>query len=141
MKKEDDQTKIDVIFDNLEKLSSLRTKTYEDFTSDFMNIDSALYRLQTSIQALLDIGSYIIANLGLKMPNTTAEIIKILSNAGYIPEEKIEAYTEMSKFRNRIVYLYNHIDSETLYDIVANEPDDIKQFHINLLRIIEEHNE
>ncbi len=141
MKKEDVQTKIDVIFDNLEKLSSLRTKTYEDFTSDFRNIDSALYRLQTSIQALLDIGSYIIANLGLKMPNTTAEIIKILSNAGYIPEEKIEAYTEMSKFRNRIVYLYNHIDSETLYDIVANEPDDIKQFHINLLRIIEEHNE
>ncbi|GBE35785.1 hypothetical protein BMS3Bbin06_02329 [bacterium BMS3Bbin06] len=141
MKKEDVQTKIDVIFDNLEKLSSLRTKTYEDFTSDFRNTDSALYRLQTSIQALLDIGSYIIANLGLKMPNTNAEIIKILSDAGYIPEEKIEAYTEMSKLRNRIVHLYNHMDTETLYDIVANEPDDIKQFHINLLRIIEEHNE
>ena len=94
MKKEDVQTKIDVIFDNLEKLSSLRTKTYEDFTSDFRNTDSALYRLQTSIQALLDIGSYIIANLGLKMPNTNAEIIKILSDAGYIPEEKIEAYTD-----------------------------------------------
>ena len=47
----------------------------------------------------------------------------------------------MSKLRNRIVHLYNHMDTETLYDIVANELDDIKQFHINLLKIIEEHNE
>ena len=75
MKKEDIQTKIDVIFDNIEKLSSLKAKTYEDFISDFRNIDSALHRMQTSIQALLDIGSYIIASLGLKTPNTNAEII------------------------------------------------------------------
>jgi len=56
MKQEDIQTKIDVIVENLEKLGSLKAKTYEDFTSDFRNIDSALHRLQTSIQALLDIG-------------------------------------------------------------------------------------
>ena len=88
MRQEDIQTKIDVIVENLEKLSFLKAMTYEDFISDFRNIDSALHRLQTSIQAILDIGSYIIANLGLKMPNTNAEIIKILSDAGYIPEEK-----------------------------------------------------
>jgi len=48
-------------------------------------------------------------------------------------------YTEMSKFRNRIVHLYNHIDKKTLYDILNNELDDIKDFYINLLKIIEEH--
>jgi len=82
MKKEDIQAKIDIILDNLEKLSILKSKTYEEFTSDFRNIDSALHRLQTSIQALLDIGSYIIASLGLKTPNTNAEIIEILTEAG-----------------------------------------------------------
>lgn len=137
MKKEDIQTKIDVVLDNLERLNALKTQTYKDFISDFRNIDSALHRLQTSIQALLDIGSYIIANLGLKTPNTNAEIIEILSGAGYIPEEKTEAYTNMSKFRNRIVHLYNHIDTEMLYDILATELDDIKEFHKTLLEIIE----
>lgn len=137
MKKEDIQTKIDVILDSIEKLNSLKGKTYEDFTSDFRNIDSSLHRLQTSIQALLDIGSYIIASLGLKTPNTNAEIIEILTEAGHIPKDKTETYIKMSLFRNRIVHLYNHIDTEMLYDILVNEMDDIKDFFKILLRIIE----
>lgn len=137
MKKEDIQTKIDVILDNLEKLYSLKTKTYKDFISDFRNIDSVLHRLQTSIQALLDIGSYIIASLGLKTPNTNAEIIEILTEAGHIQKDKAETYIKMSQFRNRIVHLYNHIDTETLYDILVNEVEDIKEFYTKLLEIID----
>ena len=57
------------------------------------------------------------------------------------PEEKIESYTDMSKFRNRIVHLYNHIDTETLYKILTDEFDDIKDFYKNLLEIIETHME
>lgn len=138
MRKEDIQTKIDAIFDNLEKLKFFSSKTYEEFIADFRNIDSALHRLQTSIQALLDIGSYIIASLGLRTPNTNAEIIDILSEAGYIPKDQVEKYIKMSQFRNRIVHLYNHIDTEMLYDILTNELDDIKEFYINLLKIIEQ---
>ncbi|MBI5050896.1 MAG: DUF86 domain-containing protein [Nitrospirae bacterium] len=139
MNQTDVQTKIDVILDNLEKLSALKAKTYEDFTSDFRNIDASLYILQTSIQALLDIGSYIIASLGLKTPNANAEIIRILKDANLITEDKVETYIKMSQFRNRIVHLYNHIDTETLYDILVNELDDLKGFYINLLKIIDEH--
>jgi len=141
MRKEDIQTKIDVIFDNIEKLSSLKTKTFDDFISDFRNIDSALHRMQTSIQSLLDIGSYIIASLGLKTPNTNAEIIEILNEAGYISKDNIETYMKMSQFRNRIAHLYNHIDTKTLYEILANELGDIKDFYKDLLKIIEKHKE
>ena len=137
MKKEDIQTKIDVLLDNLDKMHSLKSKPYEDFISDFRNIDSALHRLQTSIQALLDMGSYIIASLGLKTPNTNAEIIEILAEAGYISKDKINTYIKMSQFRNRIVHLYNHIDTEMLFDILANETHDIKEFLKILLDIIE----
>ncbi|MDO9028009.1 MAG: DUF86 domain-containing protein [Candidatus Roizmanbacteria bacterium] len=139
MNQTDVQTKIDVILDNLEKLSALKAKTYEDFTSDFRNIDANLYILQTSIQALLDIGSYIIASLGLKTPNANAEIIRILKDANLITEDKVETYIKMSQFRNRIVHLYNHIATETLYDILMNELDDLKGLYTNLLKIIDEH--
>jgi uncharacterized protein YutE (UPF0331/DUF86 family) len=137
MKKRDIQKKLDVVLDNLEKLRILKQKTYEDFISDFRNIDSALHRLQTSIQALLDMGGYIIASLGLRTPDTNAEIIEILSEAGHIPEGKRATYIKMSQFRNRIVHLYNHIDTETLYDILVNELNDIKDFYITLLEVIE----
>lgn len=141
MNQEDIQTKIDVILDNLEKLNTLKSETYEDFISDFRNIDSSLYILQTSIQALLDIGSYIIASLGLKTPNTNAEIVDILADAKIISEDRTEAYKKMSQFRNRIVHLYNHIDDKTLYEILINETGDIKDFYMDLLKIIEGHKE
>lgn len=137
MKLEDIQSKMDIIIDSLEKLNILKRKTYDDFISDFRNIDSALHRLQISIQALLDIGSYIIASMGLRTPNTNAEIIEILTEAGYIPKNKRESYIKMSQFRNRIVHLYNQIDLEVLYEILAEELGEIKDFLKNLLNIIE----
>lgn len=136
MDERDIQTKIDVILDNLEKLCILRLKTYEDFISDFRNIDSCLHRLQTSIQALLDMGSYIIASLGLRTPNTNAEIIEILSENGYISKDRAETFIRMCQFRNRIVHFYNHIDTKTLYEILVNDLEDIKDFYIALLKII-----
>lgn len=137
MKQRDIQSKIDIIIDNLEKLHILKNKGREEFAADFRNADSALHRLQTSIQALLDIGSYIIASLGLRTPNSNAEVIKILNEAEYIPQEKIEVYIKMSGFRNRVVHLYNHIDVNTLHEILLNELDDIKDFYKTLLKIIE----
>lgn len=137
MKKEDIQTKIDVIFNNLDKLKFFKAKSYEEFISDFRNIDASLHIFQTSIQALLDIGSYIIASLGLKTPNTNAEIIEILSEAGHISKDKKDTYIKMSQFRNRIVHLYNQIDTKALYNIVVNELGDIKEFYANLLEVIE----
>ncbi len=137
MKKEDAQTKIDVIIDSLDKLAFLKRKSYEDFISDFRNIDSALHRLQISIQALLDIGSYIIASLGLRMPNTNAEIIEILGEAGILPKEKVETYIKMSQFRNRNVHFYNRIDTKILYEILERELDDVKELYIKLSETLE----
>jgi len=139
MKQSDVQTKLDTIPENLEKLEVLRSKSYEDFVSDFRNIDSALHRFQTSIQALLDIGSYIIASLGLKTPSSNAEIIEILHNNGYIDPGKAITYIKMAQFRNRLVHLYNRIDTKTLYKILVDEIEDIKSFYKTLLKIIEQH--
>ncbi|MBM4306907.1 MAG: DUF86 domain-containing protein [Deltaproteobacteria bacterium] len=139
MNQRDIQTKIDVIMDNLEKLDVLKAKTFQEFVSDFRNIDSTLHRFQTSIQALLDIGSYMIASLGLRTPSTNAEIIEILSDVGHIPKEKRETYIKISQFRNRIVHLYNHIDTETLYDILVNETEDIIHFYTDLIKVIEKY--
>lgn len=136
MRQSDVQGKVDVVMDNLEKLRVLKGKTYDEFVSDFRNADSTLHRLQTSIQALLDIGGYIVASLGLRTPGTSAEIVEVLGEAGYLSEEKTEKYIKMSQFRNRIVHLYNHVDTKTLYDILQNEFGDIQVFYSDLLRIV-----
>lgn len=139
MKQSEIQTKLDLIPENLEKLKTLRSKSYEEFISDFRNIDSALHRLQTSIRALLDIGSYIIASLGLKTPNSNSEIVEILRDNGFIDSQEAISYIKMAQFRNRVVHLYNRINTKVLYQILTNEIKDIKSFYKVLLKIIEQY--
>lgn len=141
MKKEDIQIKLDLIPENVEKLEILRGKSLDEFEADFRNVDSALHRLQTSIQALIDIGGYIVASLGLRTPSTNAEVIEILVEKGLIDAKDKDKYIKMIHFRNRVVHLYNDIDIKVLYQIVQEEIGDIKELYLNLLQIIEEHAE
>ena len=141
MRKEDVQSKLDIIPENLEKLEILRAMGYEKFTSDFRNIDSALHRFQTSIQALVDIGGYIIASLGLRTPGTSGEVIDILVENGLVRAEQRDRYISMIQFRNRIVHFYNDTDLKILYQILQEELIDIRELYRTLLLIIEEHPE
>ena len=141
MKKEDVQNKLDIIPENLEKLEILRAMGYEEFTSDFRNIDSSLHRFQTSIQALVDIGGYIIASLGLRAPGTSGEVIDILVEHGLLNAAQRDRYISMIQFRNRIVHFYNDIDLKILYQILQEEVVDIRELYRILLLIIEDHPE
>lgn len=139
MKKEDVQSKLDVIPENLEKLEILRAMGYAAFISDFRNIDSTLHRLQTSIQALVDIGGYVIASLGLRTPSTSGEVIDILVEHSLLKTEQRDRYISMIQFRNRIVHFYNDIDLKILYQILQDELNDIRELYRTLIQIIEEH--
>jgi len=141
MKKEDVQNKLDIIPENLEKLEIFRAMGYEEFTSDFRNIDSALHRFQTSIQALVDIGGYIIASLGLRVPGTSGEVIDILVEHGLLNAAQRDRYISMIQFRNRIVHFYNDIDLKILYQILQEEVVDIRELYRTLILIIEDHPE
>ena len=141
MRKEDVQSKLDIIPENLEKLEILRTMDYEKFISDFRNSDSALHRFQTSIQALVDIGGYIIASLGLRTPGTSGEVIDILTERGLLNTEQRDRYISMIQFRNRIVHFYNDIELKILYQILQEELVDIRHLYRTLILIIEENPE
>jgi len=139
MKKEDVQNKLDIIPENLEKLEILRAMGYEKFIADFRNIDSALHRFQTSIQALVDIGGYIIASLGLRTPGSSGEVIDILVEHGLLNAEPRDRYISMIQFRNRIVHFYNSIDLKILYRILQEGLLDIRELYRTLILVIEEH--
>jgi len=141
MRKEDVQSKLDLIPENLEKIEIFRVMSYEEFISDFRNIDSALHRLQTSIQALVDIGGYIIGSLGLRTPSTSGEVIDILVEHGLLKIERRDRYISMIQFRNRIVHFYNTMNLKILYQILQNELIDIREIYREFIQIIEKNPE
>ena len=114
MKQSDIQTKLDTVVDNLAKLAQLPTATYDEFASDFRNTDSALHRIQTSVQALVDIAAYVASSLGLRTPTSSVDVIEVLRESGMVDDDRAAVYTKMVQFRNRVVHLYNRIDFRVL---------------------------
>lgn len=139
MNKVEVQTKLDTVADNLEKLAKLPTRTYEEFVSDFRTLDSALHRLQTSVQALVDLGAYIVSSLGLRTPTSTVDVGQVLREGGLLDDEHAATLTKMIQFRSRVVHLYNRIDPRILYEIVTQELGDFRGFFRLFLDLIERH--
>jgi uncharacterized protein YutE (UPF0331/DUF86 family) len=132
MTAEEIQTKLAMLRDNLERLAQIPQATYEEFAADFRNLDSALHRLQTSIQALIDVGGFVLAERGLGAPGSSREILERLEAAGILPVGATLRFGPIFGFRNRVVHLYDRIDPEIVYRVLTSERGDL----VELLRLL-----
>ncbi|RAK12656.1 uncharacterized protein YutE (UPF0331/DUF86 family) [Halanaerobium saccharolyticum] len=113
---------------NLKKLKELAELEQINFLSDYRNFDAAKYNLQAAVEAMLDIAAHIISREGYTSPNTSADSFRILADEGIITEDLLLKFVKMTKFRNRIVHLYDQIDEEYIYRIINNNLSDIESF-------------
>lgn len=119
--------------ENLERLALLPQSSYDEFSADFRNLDSALHRLQTSIQILIDIASFATAKLGLGAPETSVDALDRLERAGKLPAGSTSKFTPVFGFRNRVVHLYDRIDPEIVFRLLTQERGDIEELARRLL--------
>jgi uncharacterized protein YutE (UPF0331/DUF86 family) len=125
MTEDDIQTKLAVLAENLERMAEIPQSTYEEFGADFRNLDSALHRLQTSIQALIDLASLATARRGLGAPRSSVDALQKLEDAGVLPPATTSRFTPMVGFRNRLVHLYDRIDPAIVYRVLTERRDDL----------------
>ena len=137
MRKQDVQIHLDTLEENLEKLEKLSHFSWDEFMEDFWYLDAAVRRLQTSIEALVDISRYVIRALGLPSAQAYWEVPTVLANAGYIDEAAAATYVQMVRFRNLIVHHYYRVDAEEIYKILTENLPDLEKWQDRLLEIIE----
>ena len=125
MTSKDIEGKLAIVLDNVEKLARIPQTSVDEFVGDFRNVDSALHRLQTSIQALVDIGSYKLGRRGLAPPDTSREILAALEKDGAVPVGTADRYAPLFAFRNRVVHLYDRVDSQRVYEILTAHRQDL----------------
>lgn len=130
-------TKAEIVRENVEKLAALPQASFEDFAADHRNLDSALHRLQTSIQALIDIGAYVISTRGLRAPSTSREVLAILEAAGVLPPGAEDRFGRLVGFRNRIVHLYDRVRPDIVFRIVREDRGDLTELLAHLLAALE----
>lgn len=85
-------------------------------------------RLQLSIQACMDIASYLIAQLGLQSPEEPENVFVVLGRERILSFALAGRMVAMVRFRNILVHDYLDIDSEIVYTHLVDEINDFEQF-------------
>lgn len=108
-------------------LYNLRQYSLDDFVSHPERYGSAERFLHLSIEAILDMGSYVIAESDLGIVNWYSDIPAMLAKNGYIDSDLEKKWLQMIGFRNALVHDYLEIDRSIVYDILQNHLKDIEE--------------
>lgn len=117
-------------------LYRLRRYTYEEFVADPERYGSAERFLQLAIEALLDLGNHVIADLHLGTVEWYSDIPRLLHEAGYIDAELRETWTRMIGFRNVLVHDYLDVDRRLVYEALQQRLGDFEALRLVFVRLL-----
>jgi uncharacterized protein YutE (UPF0331/DUF86 family) len=112
----------------LKRLYEIRSISPDEFLGNDLYIDASTRMLQIAIEAMLDLSSHIVAHEGWGLPKSYAEVVQVAARNLSIPDAVIETYTAMARFRNRVVHLYDAVDSREVWRIIQENLQDFEPF-------------
>ena len=125
--------KITIIRENLSELEKMQDLPLDTLSSNARDLAAAKYFIRTSIEAMIDIGAHIIAKNLLGTPSTNVEVMIILAQKKVIPENNLEVYTKIVRYRNRLTHFYSEVTAQEIYDIIHNHLHDFEAFVKDIL--------
>jgi len=128
-------TRLDHIRRGIRALEELVSKhDINELIQDFILLNSVLHILQTSIQALIDIGTRVLSEMGVKPPSIYREIAKSLKDEEFLTDDESELMAKIIGFRNILVHGYLAINLELLKEILsAKKYNDIMKLAIKIV--------
>lgn len=107
-------------------LEGLRCYDLNDFLGNPERYGSAERFLQLTIEALLDTGSHVIAELELGAIETYSDIPRILEKSGYIDRDLAERWILIIGFRNILVHEYLDVDRKVVHEVLQHQLKDLR---------------
>ena len=120
----------------VQHLQGYRARSRDEVRSDISLTWAIEHGLQLSIQCVLNVCHYLVADLALGVPVTSQEAIELLRDTGVFPATFADTLVQMARFRNLLVHVYAQVDIERVYDHVQNHLDDFGQFAQHGLRFL-----
>lgn len=112
----------------VQKLEDEKPRSIEQLASNDTLSDATLYRLQTGIEAIVDIGNHILTEAYDHRSETYKDTLIELGKAGVIPKKFIEENVTMTGFRNLVVHQYGEINLEKVYAYLGKAPSVFREF-------------
>lgn len=126
VRKELIQKRLKKLVEYLDILRGLQVHSYDEFIGNPQYFGSTERFLQLAIEVINDIGSHLVADLGLGEINWYSDIPTLLTEKGYIAAEMRDKWIRMIGFRNILVHEYLEIDRRIVYDVLQHGLDDME---------------
>lgn len=94
---------------------------------DEFGMDGMLYRVQTSIDAAMDITAMLVRDIGIDVSDDY-ENIDILRENGVIDTELAEDLKRLNGMRNAIVHKYGRVDTELILQNLERVKEQLRRF-------------
>ena len=102
--------------------------------------DATKYRIQTAIEAVINIAEHLVAGLNLGKPEFAKEPFPLLVKEGIIEEELSEKLQKAVGLRNILVHMYREIDLGILADSATVGLNNLRAFAKAVNEFLEKQN-
>jgi len=109
-------------------LREIQSVKYEHFVLSAAAINIAEHQFQIAIQAAIDIGQQILADMGTAPPVDYADVFVKLGEVGVLPGDFAQQLVPMARFRNVLVHLYLEVDLGKVYTYLQDNVDDLESY-------------
>ena len=123
-KLEEKKNKLLETYNILVKLQKLSLKDIKDEKENFWAVS---YGLVIAIEAILDIGQYILSDRGIKAENYS-KIVPLLVQEKVLTQKYAEKIKGMVNFRNIAIHAYPGLSENLVYKFLQENIDDFKDF-------------
>ncbi|GAB4489211.1 MAG: DUF86 domain-containing protein [Anaerolineales bacterium] len=119
------QKRIQKIDEYLQLLQKYQKIALKDFLSEPEHYNSAERLLQLAIEATIDMGNHLVADMNLGHADYGAQIPDILADKGLISRELADVWVKMIGLRNILVHDYLDISHQIVYEIIQDKLKDV----------------
>lgn len=120
--------KLSTLDEYLKQINEYVNISSKDYEADWKTQRIVERTLQMMIETCLDVSGHIISDEKFRVPETYADMFRILVQNDILKESQLEAFEKMAKFRNIIVHDYEEIDAEIVLGILQKNLNDFEGF-------------
>jgi len=107
-------------------IRDLPLASFEDFTRERHHVAAAESYVRRSIEALVDLGRHILAKRFAVAVSEYKAIPPALADAGVLREDRVQRFTRICGYRNRMVHFYHAISDRELYTLCTDHLQDVE---------------
>ena len=127
-------SKIAAVRDAVTRIRAVLPPDVETFISDRTAREVTVLNIFVALQDCLSLAAHWLADLGLDVPESYADVFRRLGERGVVPADLAGRLAAASGFRNLVAHQYALLDWARVHAIASERLDDLLQFCDHLAR-------